>query len=136
MSFYINNFYSLHNTCPTATPKASHHNLPSQAITHSAQAIRQPVNHHLEDLTSDNERKKRSLDEQQVEELKLEFMISRVDRSMLKSLLKMQNFTTYAILRLKVDQNVAFMRRRLRCVKPRYSLARKVLSRRPVDCTS
>ena len=54
------------------------HYVPRQPITHSAQASsstaparplpHQPAHHHLEDLTSDNEGKKRSLDEQEDDE--------------------------------------------------------------------
>jgi hypothetical protein len=88
VSLYIHNFYNtLRNTRSAANPESMKHYAPRQPITQSAQAsssiaparssICQPVHHHLEDLTSDNEGKKRSLDEQ--EDDVHEFKKSRLD---------------------------------------------------------
>ena len=89
--FKFYNFYKcLRNTRSAANPESTkfiNHYVPRQPIVHSAQAssstaparplTRQSVLRHLEDLTSDNEGKKRSLDEQEDDEH--EFKKSRLD---------------------------------------------------------
>jgi hypothetical protein len=91
VSIFFYGFYiCLRNTRAAANPERNkfvNHYAPRQPITHSAQAssstaparplARQPAYHHPEDLTSDNEGKKRSLDEQEDDEH--EFKKSRLD---------------------------------------------------------
>ena len=93
MSFF-DLFYNfskcLRNARSAANPESTkfmNHYVPRQPITHSTQAssstaparplTRQPVHRHPEDLTSDNEGKKRSLDE--LEDDEHEFKKSRLD---------------------------------------------------------